>query len=122
MGWTIYYHKGKIEPGIAENFISLEMGCLMIKTKGGALVSQIYQISSRIWNRILRENEMSDMEGARGCVIFALWSQNGVPIKTLCEKTSLDKSTLTGIFARLERDGLLKEKKMKMTNEIRVFF
>ena len=53
---------------------------------------------------------MADLEGARGRIIFALWGKDGVPIKTLCEKTSLDKSTLTGIIDRLERDGYITKK------------
>lgn len=53
---------------------------------------------------------MEDLEGARGRVLFALWGKNGVPIKTLCEKTSLDKSTLTGILSRLERDGYIEKR------------
>ena len=80
------------------------------KTKGGTLLSQVHQVCGRVWNRILRENNMVDLEGARGRIIFALWGNDGVPIKTLCEKTSLDKSTLTGIIDRLERDGYIERK------------
>ena len=83
----------------------------MVKqTKGGTLLSQVHQVCGRVWNKILRENKMADLEGARGRVIFALWGKGGVPIKTLCEKTSLDKSTLTGIIDRLERDGYIERK------------
>ena len=80
------------------------------KTKGGTLLSQVHQVCGRVWNKILRENNMADLEGARGRIIFALWGNDGVPIKTLCEKTSLDKSTLTGIIDRLERDGYITKK------------
>ena len=80
------------------------------KTKGGTLLSQVHQVCGRVWNKILRENYMADLEGARGRIIFALWGNDGVPIKTLCEKTSLDKSTLTGIIDRLERDGYIERK------------
>ena len=80
------------------------------KTRGGTLLSQVHQVCGRVWNKILRENNMSDLEGARGRIIFALWGRDGVPIKTLCEKTSLDKSTLTGIIDRLERDGYITKK------------
>ena len=80
------------------------------KTKGGTLLSQVHQVCGRVWNKILRENNMTDLEGARGRIIFALWGKDGVPIKTLCEKTSLDKSTLTGIIDRLERDGYIERK------------
>ena len=83
----------------------------MVKsTKGGTLLSQVHQVCARVWNKILRENNMADLEGARGRIIFALWGKDGVPIKTLCEKTSLDKSTLTGIIDRLERDGYIERK------------
>lgn len=77
------------------------------RTKGGTLLSQTQQVCQRVWNKILRDLGMEDLEGARGRIIFALWGQNGVQIKTLCEKTSLDKSTLTGILNRLERDGYI---------------
>ena len=80
------------------------------KTRGGTLLSQVHQVCGRVWNKILRENNMTDLEGARGRIIFALWGKDGVPIKTLCEKTSLDKSTLTGIIDRLERDGYIERK------------
>ena len=80
------------------------------KTKGGTLLSQVHQVCGRVWNKILRENNMADLEGARGRIIFALWGKDGVPIKTLCEKTSLDKSTLTGIIDRLERDGYIERR------------
>ena len=80
------------------------------KTKGGTLLSQVHQVCGRVWNKILRENNMADLEGARGRIIFTLWGKDGVPIKTLCEKTSLDKSTLTGIIDRLERDGYIERK------------
>ena len=80
------------------------------KTKGGTLLSQVHQVCGRVWNKILRQNNMADLEGARGRIIFALWGKDGVPIKTLCEKTSLDKSTLTGIIDRLERDGYIERK------------
>ena len=82
----------------------------MIKrTQGGTLLSQTHQVCGRIWNKILRENEMGDLEGARGRIIFALLGTDGVAIKVLCEKTSLDKSTLTGILNRLERDGYIEK-------------
>ena len=76
--------------------------------KGGSLISQIHQVCSRVWNCLLRENGLSDFEGARGRIIFSLWTNDKISIKALCEKTSLDKSTMTGIISRLERDGFVK--------------
>ncbi len=77
-------------------------------TEGGTLISQIHQVSQRVWYDVLRRNGLEDLAGARGRVIFALWNEDNIPIKKLVEKTSLDKATLTGIIDRLERDGYVK--------------
>jgi len=78
------------------------------RTEGGTLISQIHQVSQRVWYNILSCNGLEDLAGARGRVIFALWNEDNIPIKKLVEKTSLDKATLTGIIDRLERDGYVK--------------
>ena len=78
------------------------------RTEGGTLISQIHQISQRVWYDVLSRNGLEDLAGARGRVIFALWNEDNIPIKKLVEKTSLDKATLTGIIDRLERDGYVK--------------
>ena len=77
------------------------------KTEGGMLISQIHQISQRIWNSILKNYNLQDLSGTRGRIIFALWNTDNIPIKDLVKKTSLDKATLTGIIDRLERDGFI---------------
>ena len=77
------------------------------KTEGGTLISQIHQISQRIWNSILKKYKLQDLTGARGRIIFELWNTDNIPIKHLVKKTSLDKATLTGIIDRLERDGFI---------------
>ena len=78
------------------------------RTEGGTLISQIHQVSQRVWYDVLNRNGLEDLAGARGRVIFALWNEDNIPIKKLVEKTSLDKATLTGIIDRLERDGYVK--------------
>ncbi len=78
------------------------------KAEGGTLISQIHQVSQRVWNCVLKKHGLEDLSGARGRIIFALWNENGITIKQLVEKTSLDKATLTGIIDRLERDGFVK--------------
>ena len=78
------------------------------RTEGGSLISQIHQISQRVWYDVLSHNGLEDLAGTRGRVIFALWNEDNIPIKKLVEKTSLDKATLTGIIDRLERDGYVK--------------
>ena len=78
------------------------------RTEGGTLISQVNQVSQRVWYDVLSGNGLEDLAGARGRVIFALWNEDNIPIKKLVEKTSLDKATLTGIIDRLERDGYVK--------------
>ena len=78
------------------------------RTEGGTLISQIHQVSQRVWYNVLSRNGLEDLAGARGRVIFALWNEDNIPIKKLVERTSLDKATLTGIIDRLERDGYVK--------------
>ena len=78
------------------------------RTEGGTLISQIHQVSQRVWYDGLSRNGLEDLAGARGRVIFALWNEDNIPIKKLVERTSLDKATLTGIIDRLERDGYVK--------------
>ncbi|MBQ5449936.1 MAG: MarR family transcriptional regulator [Treponema sp.] len=77
------------------------------QTEGGTLISQINQVCQRVWHAVLSRNGLEDLAGARGRVIFALWSEDKITIKKLVEKTSLDKATLTGIIDRLERDGFV---------------
>ena len=83
------------------------------KTEGGTLLSQTHQICQRVWYAVLKRNELEDLAGARGRIIFALWNEDKIPIKKLVEKTSIDKATLTGIIDRLERDGYVKRVQSK---------
>lgn len=78
------------------------------RTEGGTLISQVHQVSQRVWYDVLSRRGLEDLAGARGRVIFALWNEDNIPIKKLVEKTSLDKATLTGIIDRMERDGYVK--------------
>ncbi|MBI5440411.1 MAG: MarR family transcriptional regulator [Deltaproteobacteria bacterium] len=40
-------------------------------------------------------------------LLIALYECDGVPVTALAEKVALDKSTLTGLLDRMERDGLV---------------
>jgi len=79
----------------------------MIKRRGGSLISKIHQISGRIFNRILQQEGIAEINSAQGRILFALWEKDGIPITTLSKMTLLERSTLTGMLDRLERDGLI---------------
>ncbi len=74
------------------------------KREGGYLISQIHQLSGRIFSKKLKEYGI-DLNHAQGRIIFALWKQDKIPINDLVKETSLTKSTLTTMLERLEKSG-----------------
>lgn len=77
---------------------------MSIKKEGGYLMSQIHQLSGRIFSKKLKENKI-DINHAQGKIIFALWKRNKIPISDLSKETALSKSTLTSMLERLEKSG-----------------
>ena len=67
------------------------------RTEGGTLISQVHQVSQRVWYEVLNRNGLTDLAGARGRVIFALWNEDNIPIKKLVEKTRTAKISRTRI-------------------------
>ena len=79
----------------------------MKKRKGGTLVSQIHQVSGRVFHRLMQLEGLSDIPPAQGRILFALWYEDGLTPSELAKKTMLDKSTLTGVIDRLVKNGLV---------------
>lgn len=75
---------------------------------GGYLIAQIHQISGRIFARILKQHNITDINPAQGRILFTLWRQDGLSIVDLGKKTALSKSTLTTMLNRLEESGHLR--------------
>lgn len=80
------------------------------KREGGYLISQVHQLSGRIFSKKLKEYKI-DINSAQGRIIFALWKNDQVPINDLAKDTALSKSTLTTMLERLEKSGHLIRKK-----------
>jgi DNA-binding MarR family transcriptional regulator len=76
------------------------------KREGGYLISQIHQLSGRIFSKKLKEYQI-DINHAQGKIIFALWKKDQIPITDLTKETSLSKSSLTTMLERLEKSGHL---------------
>ncbi len=74
---------------------------------GGFLISKIHQVSSRIFNRLLKEYEIHGINSGQGRILFALWQEDNIPISGLSAGTQLEKSTLTAMLDRLEKDGFI---------------
>ena len=77
--------------------------------QGGFLIAKIHQISGRIFAGMLRDAGI-EINPAQGRILFVLWQQDGIPIQTLREKTSLEKSTLTSMLDRLEEAGFVRRR------------
>ncbi|BBI33977.1 MarR family transcriptional regulator [Cohnella abietis] len=75
------------------------------ETSGGFYISQIKQLSSRIFEKLLKENAIEEFNGAQGRILFVLWQKDNLTITELGEKTSLAKTTLTSMLDRMGEQG-----------------
>lgn len=75
--------------------------------EGGFLISKLKQISGRIFDKKLKEYEITDLNAAQGRIIFSLWQSGDIPISELARKTALGKTTLTSMLNRLEQTGYI---------------
>lgn len=76
-----------------------------ILREGGFLVSKVNQVSGRVFDKLLREYEITDLNSAQGRILFALWQRGSQPISALAKQTALSKTTLTSMLERLEQAG-----------------
>ncbi|MBN1776768.1 MAG: MarR family transcriptional regulator [Clostridiales bacterium] len=77
------------------------------ETQGGFLISQIKQVSGRVFERLLKKTGVDAFNGAQGRILYVLWQGDGIPITELAKQTGLAKTTLTSMLARLEASGLV---------------
>jgi len=77
------------------------------ETQGGFLVSQIKQVSGRIFDKLLSDAGIEAFNGAQGRILYVLWQEDGVPIVELAKKTGLAKTTLTSMLDRMENTNLI---------------
>lgn len=77
------------------------------ETQGGFLISQIKQISGRIFEKLLANAGVEAFNGAQGRILYVLWQEDNVPIVELSRKTGLAKTTLTSMLDRMESANLI---------------
>ena len=77
-------------------------------TNGGFLVTKIKQLGDRIFEKVLAEKGIDAFNGAQGRILYVLWQQDGVPIKTISDKCGLAITSLTTMLERMERQGLIR--------------
>lgn len=80
---------------------------MISETNGGFLISQIKQVSGRIFEKLLSNAGVDAFNGAQGRILYVLWQEDNIPIVELSKKTGLAKTTLTSMLDRMEESGLL---------------
>ena len=81
-----------------------------MESRTGFLISQIKQVQSRIFQRLLQESGVEEFNGPQGHILYVLWQKDEVPIVELSQKTGLAKNTLTAMLGRMEEQGLIERK------------
>ncbi len=78
-----------------------------METRTGFLISQIKQVQTRVFQRLLQVCGVEEFNGPQGRILYVLWQKDCVPIVELSSKTGLAKNTLTVMLGRMEEAGLL---------------
>jgi MarR family transcriptional regulator, organic hydroperoxide resistance regulator len=89
------------------------------KRDGGYLISQIHQLTGRIFSKKLKYYQI-DINHAQGRIIFALWKNDQIPINDLSKETALSKSSLTTMLERLEKSGHIIRKRSETDKRITI--
>ncbi|NOY07644.1 MAG: MarR family transcriptional regulator [Spirochaetes bacterium] len=86
--------------------------------KGGFLIARVHYLAGRILAGKLKQYHLDEINPAQGRILFVLWHSDGISIRELAKKTSLEKSTLTSMLDRLEKAGYLRRVPSKRDRRI----
>ena len=78
-----------------------------MRTNGGFQISKIKQLGDRVFEKILTAQGVEAFNGAQGRILYVLWQEDGVPIKTISERCGLAITSLTTMLGRMEKSGLI---------------
>ncbi|MBP5727444.1 MAG: MarR family transcriptional regulator [Clostridia bacterium] len=81
-----------------------------MESRTGFLISQIKQVQSRVFQRLLQDCGVEEFNGPQGRILYVLWQKDAVPIVELSRKTGLAKNTLTAMLGRMEDAGLIEKR------------
>ena len=79
-----------------------------MKTNGGFLVTKIKQLGDRIFEKILSEKNIDAFNGAQGRILYVLWQEDGISIRSLSTKCGLAITSLTTMLEKMEKQGLIR--------------
>ena len=66
-----------------------------MEMNGGFLVTKIKQLGDRIFEKILSEKNIDAFNGAQGRILYVLWQEDGISIRSLSTKCGLAITSLT---------------------------
>ena len=78
-----------------------------MRTNGGFQISKIKQLGDRVFEKILTAQGIEAFNGAQGRILYVLWQEDGVPIKTIAERCGLAITSLTTMLERMEKSDLI---------------
>lgn len=77
-----------------------------METKGGLYITQIKQLSGRIFDRLLQQNGI-EISGGQGRILFLLWKQDHLTMTEISCQTSLAKNTITVVIDGMVKKGIV---------------
>lgn len=81
-----------------------------MQMNGGFLITKIKQLGDRIFEKILNEKNIDAFNGAQGRILYVLWQEDGISIKTLSDRCGLAITSLTTMLERMEKQGLIQRR------------
>ncbi len=79
-----------------------------VKSDIGYLLNKVNQSANNELARLLREAGVTDITPGLGRILFALWQKDEVKMNELAKETYLDRSTMTTMIDRLEKNSLVR--------------
>ena len=102
----IILSKGNIPAGVCSLFTRVKKAGIDLETRGGFYITQIKQRQERIFEKLLRENEI-EISGGQGRILFVLWKNDNLTVSEISQKTSLAKNTVSIVVDGMVRKGIL---------------
>ncbi len=77
-----------------------------METKGGLYITQIKQVSGRIFDKLLQQNAI-EISGGQGRILFLLWKHDHLTMTEISRQTSLAKNTITVVIDGMVKKGIV---------------
>lgn len=78
-----------------------------MRANAGFHVTKIKQLSDRIFEKILSDKNVDAFNGAQGRILYVLWQEDGISIRSLSDQCGLAITSLTTMLERMEKSGLI---------------